>query len=86
MKKRIVRLTESDLERLVTRIIKEQGVSSSLQKKADKVTDKAQFDVLAKALEGKNAAQQAELIISIIDQFNLKDNIGPKFRSAGLCK
>ena len=84
MKKKIVRLTESDLEKLVQRIIKEEGteMSQGLQTKTDRIMDLPAFGQLVKAIKSKNADQQVEVIMTLLKQMDLKGNFGMKFREA----
>jgi hypothetical protein len=84
--KKIVRLTESDLERLVQKIIKEEGedveMSQGLQTKTDRIMDLPAFEQLVKAIKSKNADQQVEVIMTLLKQMDLKGNFGIKFKQA----
>jgi hypothetical protein len=85
MKKRIVKLNESDLEKLVQRIIKEEEgteLSQGLEKKTDRIMDLPAFEQLVKAIKSKNADQQVEVIMTLLKQMDLKGNFGIKFKKA----
>jgi len=84
MKKRVVKLNESDLERLVQRIIKEEEteLSQGLERKTDRIIDLPAFEQLVKAIKSKNADQQVEVIMTLLKQMDLKGNFGIKFKQA----
>ena len=85
MKKRIVRLTESDLEKLVQRIIKEEGeneMSGGVQKKTDKVINLPIFGQLVRSVKPKPADEQVEVIMTLLGQMDLKGNFGIKLKKA----
>lgn len=89
MKKKVIKLTESDLERLVQRIIKEEGeqggdteLNKGLERKTDRIIDLPAFEQLVKAIKSKNADQQVEVIMTMLKQMDLKGNFGVKFKQA----
>jgi hypothetical protein len=84
MKRRIVKLNESDLEKLVQKIIKEEEteLSQGLERKTDRIMDLPAFEQLVKAIKPKNADQQVEVIMSLLKQMDLKGNFGIKFKQA----
>jgi hypothetical protein len=84
MKRRIVKLNESDLEKLVQKIIKEEEteLSQGLERKTDRIMDLPAFEQLVKAIKSKNADQQVEVIMSLLKQMDLKGNFGIKFKQA----
>jgi hypothetical protein len=84
MKKRVVKLNESDLERLVQKIIKEEEteLSQGLERKTDRIIDLPAFEQLVKAIKSKNADQQVEVMMTLLKQMDLKGNFGIKFKQA----
>lgn len=90
MKKRIVKLTESDLESLVKRIIKEEDqessdfntdkVGSTGQKKVEKITDKGIFTQFKKYLGNKPAEQQVELVLTFLNELQLEQDFYTRFK------
>jgi hypothetical protein len=84
MKRRIVKLNESDLEKLVQKIIKEEEteLSQGLERKTDRIMDLPAFEQLVKAIKSKNADQQVEVIMTLLKQMDLKGNFGIKFKQA----
>jgi hypothetical protein len=100
MKKRIVKLTEQDLEKLVKKIIKEEEMdpnapegeegdgkmSSGVQKKTDKIIDLPVFGQLSKQLKSKNVDEQVEFFMTLLGQFDLKGNFGKILKKAMTAK
>lgn len=84
MKKKIVKLTESDLEKLVQKIIKEEegNMNAGATKKMEKVTDKAVFEQFAKYLEGRPVMQQVEMVLGLLDKLPLGDDFYKRFKMA----
>jgi hypothetical protein len=83
MKKRVVKLTESDLEKLVQRIIKEdEGMSTGVQKKTEKIVDLPMFGQLTKAIKSKNVDEQVNVFMTLLGQMDLKGNFGIKLKKA----
>lgn len=91
MKKRIVKLNESDLETLVKRIIKEEemdpnapdeGMSTGVQKKTEKIVDLPMFGQLTKAIKSKNVDEQVNVFMTLLGQMDLKGNFGIKLKKA----
>ena len=84
MKKKIVKLTESDLEKLVQKIIKEEegNMSAGATKKMEKVTDKAVFEQFTKYLEGRPVKQQVEMVLGLLDKLPLDDDFYKRFKMA----
>lgn len=84
MKKRIVKLTESDLESLVQKILKEEDgeMSQGLERKTDKIIDMPAFNQLVKAIKSKNADEQVSVMMTLLKQMDLKGNFGVKFKQA----
>jgi hypothetical protein len=82
--KKVVKLTESDLERLVQKIIKEEEteLSQGLERKTDRIIDLPAFEQLVKAIKSKNADQQVEVMMTLLKQMDLKGNFGIKFKQA----
>ena len=101
MKKRIIKLTEQDLEKLVKKIIKEEEMdpnapegenqgdgkmSSGVQKKTDKIMDLPVFGQLSKQLKSKNVDEQVEFFMTLLGQFDLKGNFGKILKKAMTAK
>ena len=100
MKKRIIKLTEQDLEKLVKKIIKEEEMdpnapegeegdgkmSSGVQKKTDKIIDLPVFGQLSKQLKSKNVDEQVEFFMTLLGQFDLKGNFGKILKKAMTAK
>ena len=88
MKKRIIKLTEQDLEKLVKKIIKEdastegEGMSTGVQKKTEKIIDLPMFGQLTKAIKSKNADEQVNVFMTLLGQMDLKGNFGIKLKKA----
>jgi hypothetical protein len=84
MKNKVVRLTESDLEKLVQRIIKEEEteVSQTTQSKTEKISNSQGFKSLVSTLKSKSVDEQVEAIMTILNQMDLKGNFGAKFKMA----
>ena len=84
MKNRVVRLNESDLEKLVQKIIREEEgeMSQGLEKKTDKIIDMPAFNQLVKTIKSKNADEQVSVMMTLLKQMDLKGNFGVKFKQA----
>lgn len=91
MKKRIVKLNESDLELLVKKIIKEEemdpnaseeGMSTGVQKKTERIIDLPMFGQLTKAIKSKNVDEQVNVFMTLLGQMDLKGNFGIKLKKA----
>ena len=83
MKKRIIKLTESDLENLVQKIIKEEGeMSQGVEKKTGKIIELPVFSQLTKAIKSKNVDEQVEVFMTLLGQMDLKGNFGIKLKKA----
>lgn len=83
--KKIVKLNESDLEKLVQKILKEEEgveVSQTTQSKTDKIVNSQGFKGLVSALKSKGVDEQVESIMAILNQMDLKGNFGAKFKQA----
>jgi acyl CoA:acetate/3-ketoacid CoA transferase len=88
MKKRIIKLTESDIEKLVKKIIKEdeniefdtEKAGTSGEKKVEKITDKAVFDQFKRFLENKPATQQVDLVLSLLNSLPLEQDFYTRFK------
>jgi phosphoribosyl-ATP pyrophosphohydrolase len=84
MKNRVVRLNESDLEKLVQKIIREEEteVSQTSQSKTDKISSSQGFKSLVSTLKSKSVEEQVEVVMAILNQMDLKGNFGAKFKQA----
>jgi hypothetical protein len=83
MKKRIVKLTENDLEMLVQKIIKEEGeMSSGIEKKTGRIIELPVFGQLTKQIKSKNVDEQVEVFMTLLGQMDLKGNFGIKLKKA----
>ena len=83
MKKRIIKLTESDLENLVQKIIKEEGeMSQGVEKKTGKIIELPVFSQLTKAIKSKTVDEQVEVFMTLLGQMDLKGNFGIKLKKA----
>jgi hypothetical protein len=83
--KKVVKLNESDVERLVKKIIREEDdseMSSGIQKKTDKIVDLPVFSQLSKQLKSKNVNEQVEFFMTLLGQFDLKGNFGMMLKKA----
>jgi acyl CoA:acetate/3-ketoacid CoA transferase len=88
MKKRIIKLTESDIEKLVKKIIKEdenvefdtEKAGTSGEKKVERVTDKAVFDQFKRFLENKPVPQQVDLVLSLLNSLPLEQDFYTRFK------
>jgi acyl CoA:acetate/3-ketoacid CoA transferase len=88
MKKRIIKLTESDIEKLVKKIIKEdeniefdtEKAGTSGEKKVEKITDKAVFDQFKRFLENKPVTQQVDLVLSLLNSLPLEQDFYTRFK------
>jgi hypothetical protein len=84
--KKIVKLTEADLEKLVQRIIKEEGeeteISQTSQSKTEKIINSQGFKDLVGALKSKGVDEQVEVIMTLLKQMDLKGNFGAKFKQS----
>jgi len=88
MKKRIIKLTESDIEKLVKKIIKEdenvefdtEKAGTSGEKKVERVTDKAVFDQFKRFLENKPVTQQVDLVLSLLNSLPLEQDFYTRFK------
>ena len=84
MKKRVVKLTESDLEKLVQKIIKEDDtqMSKGVENKTEKIIDLPVFGQLTKSIKSKPADEQVEVFMTLLGQMDLKGNFGIKLKKA----
>lgn len=84
MKKRVVKLTESDLEKLVQKIIKEDNaqMSQGVENKTEKIIDLPIFGQLTKSIKSKPADEQVEVFMTLLGQMDLKGNFGIKLKKA----
>jgi hypothetical protein len=84
MKKRVVKLTESDLEKLVQKIIKEDDtqMSQGVENKTEKIIDLPVFGQLTKSIKSKPADEQVEVFMTLLGQMDLKGNFGIKLKKA----
>jgi hypothetical protein len=84
MKKRVVKLTESDLEKLVQKIIKEDDtqMSQGVENKTEKIIDLPVFGQLTKSIKSKPAEEQVEVFMTLLGQMDLKGNFGIKLKKA----
>ena len=84
MKNKVIKLNESDLEKLVQKILKEEEteVSQTSQSKTDKIVNSQGFKGLVSALKSKGVDEQVEAIMAILNQMDLKGNFGAKFKQA----
>jgi|TARA_R110000772_G_scaffold25456_10_gene66384 hypothetical protein len=84
--KKVIKLNESDVERLVKKIIREEedgsDMSSGIQKKTDKIVDLPVFSQLSKQLKSKNVNEQVEFFMTLLGQFDLKGNFGMMLKKA----
>jgi len=83
--KKVIKLNESDVERLVKKIIREEEgseMSSGVQKKTDKIVDLPVFSQLSKQLKSKNVNEQVEFFMTLLSQFDLKGNFGMMLKKA----
>ena len=83
MKKKVVKLTEADLEKLVQKIVKEESeMSQSIEKKTGKIIDLPVFGQLTKSIKSKSADEQVEVFMTLLSQMDLKGNFGLKLKKA----
>lgn len=84
MKNKVIKLNESDLEKLVQKILKEEEteVSQTSQSKTDKIVNSQGFKGLVSTLKSKSVDEQVEVVMAILNQMDLKGNFGAKFKQA----
>lgn len=84
MAKKVIKLTESDLEMLVQKIIKEEesGLSQGVERKTDKIINLPIFDQLTKSIKSKPVDEQVEVFMTLLGQMDLKGNFGLRLKKA----
>jgi|LakMenE01Jun11ns_1017448.scaffolds.fasta_scaffold7792118_1 hypothetical protein len=86
--KKVIKLNEADLEKLVQKIIREEGeqggqeMSQGSEAKTGKVLDSTVFNQLLTTLKSKSADEQVNIIMTLLKQMDLKGGFGVKFKQA----
>jgi hypothetical protein len=82
--KKVIKLNEADLEKLVQKIIREEGeeMSQGSEAKTGKVLDSTVFNQLLTTLKAKSADEQVNIIMTLLKQMDLKGGFGVKFKQA----
>ena len=82
--KKVIKLNEADLEKLVQKIIREEGeeMSQGSEAKTGKVLDSTVFNQLLTTLKAKSADEQVNIIMTLLKQMDLKGGFGMKFKQA----
>ena len=83
MKNKIVRLNETDLEKLVQKILKEEGeLNQGSQTKVERVIDSATMEALIKMIKSKSVDDQINIVMQILNPMDLKGSFGRGLKMA----
>lgn len=84
MKNRVVKLNESDLEKLVQKILKEEEgeLNQGAQTKVERVIDSATMEALIKMIKSKGVDDQINIVMQILNPMDLKGSFGRGLKMA----